>query len=256
MTAVAPPALTLLTFAPMVDSETSRLLLARYGIAYHEDDRMVGMSSLLTLFHGGNGLVPLLYGGGVKLTSPLPIAQHFDPLAAVGLRLIPDDAATAAQAMADWATFNGGMGADVAQFAYFHLLPEEALMAPIFAEPVPPVEARLTPPLYPAMRWLIGKLLKLSASNAARAADNMRRTYDETDHRVADRRPFLCGARMTLGDVALAAAAAPLLQPRGYGAKMPPIDRMPAPVLALIEEFQARPTAAFVQRLYDVLRPA
>lgn len=251
----APSALTMLTFAPMVDSETSRLLLARYGIAYRESDRMVGVSSLLTLFHGGNGLVPLLYGGSVKLTGPMPIAQQFDPLAAAYLRLIPDDAATAAQVKTDWATYNGGMGSDVAQFAYFHLLPERALMVPIFADPVPPVEAWLTPPLYPAMSAFISKLLKLSAANAAQGADNMRRTYDETDQRIADGRPFLCGERMTLGDVALAAAAAPLLQPRGYGAKMPPVDCMPAPVHALIKDFRARPTAAFVQRLYDVLRP-
>jgi glutathione S-transferase len=186
----------------------------------------------------------------------MPIAQHFDPLAAADLRLLPEDATTVAQVKADWATYNGGMGSDVAQFAYFHLLPERSLMAPVFAEPVPPVEAWLTPPLYPAMRALIGKLLKLSAANATQAADNMRRSYDETDRCIADGRPFLCGERMTLGDVALAAAAAPLLQPRGYGAKMPPIDQMPAPVLALIEEFEARPMAAFVQRLYDVLRPA
>ena len=75
------------------------------------------------------------------------------------------------------------MGRDVAVFSYFHLLPERALMEPIFAAPVPPIEAKLVPVVYGLLSGLFTKLLKLSPENAAEAADQMRR--DVRRHRSA-----------------------------------------------------------------------
>ena len=240
----------LLTFAPMVDSETSRLVLHHYSVDYEERDHLFPFASLLTLFHGGNARLPLLYGNGVKLTSPLPIVQNFDPKLPPPRRLIPGDPSLAAEVMADWNLFNGGMGADTAVFAYFHLLPERALMAPIFAEPVPPFEAGITPALYPLLAFLFRTLLRLTPPRAQQAADHIRSIFDATDRRIADGRPYLCGDRMTLGDIALAAASAPVLLPPGYGARMPALEAMPPPVRSLIEELRAHPTGRFVERLY------
>jgi glutathione S-transferase len=242
---------TLLTFAPMVDSETSRLLLAHYDASYVERDHMFGWVSLLAMLHGGGAFIPYLYGGGLKLTGPRPIADHFDPALPEPSRLIPADAALSAQVEADWKTFNGQMGADTAVFSYFHLLPERKLMSPIFADPVPPIEALLTPILYPVLRMAFTKLLHLSPEAAAAAEARIRSTFADTDKRVADGRPYLCGERMTLGDIGLAAASAPLLLPPGYGAKMPPIEAMPAPVAALMRDLQQSPTGGFVKRLYS-----
>ncbi|MEI9852758.1 MAG: glutathione S-transferase C-terminal domain-containing protein [Sphingomonas sp.] len=143
------------------------------------------------------------------------------------------------------------MGADVAVFAYSHLLPERALMAPIFAAPVRPGEARLVPAVYGLLSGLFKLLLKLSPERAAAAADRMRRTFDATDRRIADGRRYLCGDRLTIGDIALCAASAPLLLPRGYGTPMPPLESLPPVMRTLSEELRAHPTGAFVQRLYD-----
>jgi glutathione S-transferase len=247
---------TMLTFAPMVDSELTRLLLRHYGVAHREADHLFPWVSVLTLFHGGKGLVPLLYGPGLRLTSPRPIAEHFDPLAPPERRLIPAEGELAREVEADWQTFNGGMGADTAAFAYRHLLPDKALMAPIFAAPVPPLEARLTPFVYPVMSILFRLLLRLSAARADAALARIRASFAATDKRVADGRPFLAGDRLTIGDLALASASAPLLQPAGYGAKMPPVEKMPRAMRAAVDELRRSPTAAFVQRLYDGLPPA
>lgn len=246
---IAPP-VTMLTFAPMVDSETTRLLLRHYGIPYGERDHLFGWVSLLTLLHGGYGAVPLVYRPGMRLTGPRPLADRCDAALPAGARLVPPERDAARQVEADWATFNGGMGADTAVFAYFHLLPARALMSPIFAAPVPPREARLTPAVYPVLSLLFRALLRLTPARAAQAADNIRAAFDATDRRIADGRPYLCGDRLTLGDIALAAASAPLLQPPGYGAKMPPVEAMPAAVTDLVRELRTHPTATFVDRLY------
>jgi hypothetical protein len=61
---------------------------------------------------------------------------------------------------------------------------------------------------------------------------------------------------MTLGDIALAAAAAPLLLPKGYDTPMPTLEQMPAAMRALNGELRDRPTAAFVERFYAEGLPA
>jgi glutathione S-transferase len=241
---------TLLTFAPMVDSETSRLLLVHHRIDYVERDHLFGWVSLLAMLHGGSARIPLLYGGGLRLVGPRRIADHFDEKLPEAQRLIPREAPLAAQVESDWQSFNGEIGADTAVFSYFHLLPERALMRPIFAAPVPAAEAALTPAVYPLLSAMFRKLLRLTPERAGNAAARIRRIFDETGRRIADGRPYLCGDRMTLGDIALAAASAPLLLPPGYGAKMPPVEAMPAPVAALISELRAKPTGRFVDRLY------
>lgn len=242
---------TMLTFPPMIDSETTRLIARYHRIDLKEHDHLPVSAALRTLLRGGNGHIPLLYGDGFTLTSPYPIAQHFDATLPADRWLIPDSGALAVQVAADWQKYNGVMGTDVAHFAYYHLLPDRALMQPIFGAPVPWIERALLPLTYPLLRALLNFGLKLSAEQAARAELSIRTTFDATDRRIADGRRYLTGDRLTLSDIAMSAAFAPLLLPRGYGALMPPIAAMPGPLRALVEALRERPTAAFVQRLYD-----
>lgn len=241
----------MLTFAPMVDSETVRLLLRHYGIPFTERDHLFGWGSLLTLFHGGYGAVPFVYRPGMRLTGPRPLVDRCDAALPAAARLVPVEPDLHKQAEADWQTYNGGLGADVAVFAYFHLLPARDLMTPIFAARVSSSEARLTSTAYPMLSFLLRTLLWLTPARARDAADRIRSAFAATDRRLADGRRYLCGDRLTVGDIALAAASAPLLQPRGYGAKMPPVDAMPAAVADLMRELRSHPTAAFVDRLYE-----
>lgn len=242
---------TMLTFQPMIDSETTRLVNRYYGLDVVEKDHLLVSAIVRTLFRGGNGHVPLLYGKGFAITGPYPTAQHFDIALPPVRRLIPTDPPLAGQVAADWQTYNEGMGTDVAVFAYTHLLPQRKLMQPIFAAPVPWLERTLLPLTYPLLRAFINFGLKLSAQAAAAADVRIRATFDATDSRVADGRMYLNGDRLTIADIALCGAFAPLLLPRGYGALMPPVAAMPEPLKSLMEEVRTRPTAAFVQRLYD-----
>ena len=251
MTAPARP-LKLLTFAPMVDSETTRLLCRWYGINYVEADHLFGWVSILTLLHGGYGRVPLLYGKGLQLSGPRPVVDRYDPLAGPGRHLLPDWPDTAA-VDADWEAYNGPFAAAVAAFAYYHLLPSRALMAPIFAGPVPRAEASIAPAAYPLLRGLFTLLLGLSPAKAQAAGEHIRTVVAAIDRRLADGRPFLCGDRLTLGDIALAGASAPLLQPTGYGAKMPPVDQMPPAIRSFIGELRGHETARYIERVYAAI---
>ena len=57
----------LLTFAPMVDSELCRFVLRYYAIPYRERPHTFGWGSLLALGRCGTLRVPAFYGRGIRL---------------------------------------------------------------------------------------------------------------------------------------------------------------------------------------------
>jgi glutathione S-transferase len=236
----------------MIDSETTRLMCRWYGIDYVEEDHLFGWVSLLTILHGGYGRVPLLYGKDFRLSGPRPVVDRFDPRAAPDRRLLRPGT-EAAGVEADWTAYNGTLAVDVAVFAYFHLLADRALMTPIFAALVPPAEGRLTPRVYPLLRWLFTLLLQLKPERAEAAGRRIRTIFAAIDRRLADGRSFLTGERLTLGDLGFAGAAAPLLQPVGYGARMPPVADMPSLMRKTIEELHTHATARYVERVYAAI---
>ena len=239
----------LLTFAPMIDSETTRLLCGWYGIAYDEADHLFGWVSLLTLLHGGYGRVPLLYRKELRLSGPRAVVDQFDARTKPDRRLLRLGS-EAAGVEADWTAYNGDFARDVAVFAYFHLLADRALMTPIFAAPLPRREASLMPQVYPAMAWLLTTLLRLTSDQAAAASVRICSQFAAVDRRLGDGRPFLFGDRPTLGDIAFAAAAAPLLQPDGFGAIMPAANEMPPAICEIVAALQPRRAAAYVDQVY------
>lgn len=244
---------TLLTFAPMVDSEFTRLLLRHYRVAYREADHMFGWSSFVAIRHGGYGRVPLIYGKGMRLSGPRKVFAHFDPLAPAGNRLMPDDAVGRQAVERDVLRYNGDLALDVAVASYFHLLPERALMSRLFAQGLPHWEARGTQFGYPVLRLLFKLLLRLNPQRAEAAMERIRVIFDETDQRLRDGRRFLAGDNLTLGDLALASAAAPLLHPPGFDAPVPRADQMPPALQQIANQIATRPTAALVERIYAAI---
>jgi glutathione S-transferase len=178
------------------------------------------------------------------------VVDHFDPLAPPGRRLLlngPD----AAGVEADWAAYNGAFAVDVAVFSYYHLLPARALMVPIFAAPVPPAEAQVTPRVYPVLRKFFATLLQLRPERAHEASRRIQAVFAAMDRRLGDGRRFLCGSRLTLGDIGFAGAVAPLLQPAGYGAQMPNVEAMPEAIRNTIGELRSYRAARYLDRIYS-----
>ena len=240
----------MLTFSPMIDSELSRFLLWRYTQSYREERHTFGWASVLTLLHGGTGQIPFIYGNRLKLTGPRAVVDHFETCCDASQILIPAQQPLRTQVEADWASFNGELAGYTAKIAYFHLLPHRDIMLEPFARGIPPLEARLTPSLYPALRGLFTLLLRLDQKAVADSLAQASRIVDEVDRRIDDGRHFLCGNDLTLSDLSFATALAPLLLPEGYTAPVPTYVQMPAELKQLIDSFRQRPSSALVSRIY------
>lgn len=240
----------------MIDSETSRLVLRHYGVRYSERPHVFGWGSLLAILHGSTGRVPLLYGGGLRLAGPRAIVDHFENVCSRGAKLVPTEEPFFAQVEADWQLFNGELAAYVPVVAYYLLLPHPDILMEPFFRGVPQYERTFFGQSYPLQRALLSTLLRLSADRAADAMMHCRLIFDHVDRRLKDGRDRLVGGRLTLSDLAFAAASAPLLLPAGYGAPIPPLSAMPTKMRSIVEEMRARPAARFVTAIYSECRPA
>lgn len=240
----------LLTFGPMIDSELSRVLLRHYGVAYVEERHIFGYASLLTLLHGGTGFIPLLYGTGLRLTGPRAIVDHYEPTCAPERLLLPAQEPARTAVEADWRLFNGDLGAETARLAYFHLLSCREAMIEAFARGMTAGEARFVGPLYGVLRSAFTLLLHLGADAAADALLRIRRIVEDVDARLADGRRYIGGDTLTLADLALATALAPLVLPDGYKAPIPSFAQMPAVLQDVVTELRRHPAAALVGRIY------
>src|SRR4051812_448137 len=97
MTSPSRAPVTMTTFAPTLDSEQARLLLAYYGIRYRERDHLMPFVLLPALLHGGGTTIPLVYGKGVRTAGPRALAEHYDALVPAEHRLIPAEQPLAGQ---------------------------------------------------------------------------------------------------------------------------------------------------------------
>lgn len=247
--------LSLLTFAPMIDSELSRFVLSHYEISYREEPHIFGWASVLSLLHAGTPRIPVLYGGGLRLVGPRAIVDRFDEICPVERKLVPARQPLRTQVEADWNRYNGDLAAHTAVLAYFRLLPHRDIMIEPFSRGIPPREAAIVPRAYPFLRRLFTLLLRLDAGRAEDALTRIRMAFAYTDARLADGRRYLAGDVLTLSDLSLATAVAPLLLPAGYNAPIPPFESMPPDMQAIVTELRQHPTARFVERIYAERRP-
>jgi glutathione S-transferase len=237
----------------MIDSEFARLLVRHYGLEFREEDHLFGWVSLLTLLHGGYGRVPLLFGSGVQLSGPREVLQHFDRSISSDRRLLPDIQPLRRAVELDLERFNGQLAEDVAAVCYYHMLPDRIVMSSLFGRSVPPFEAKCVLYVYPALRWLFSLLLRLKEPRIKDAAIRIRIAVAHIDRRLADGRTCISGESLTVADLALASALAPLILPPDYIAPVPQYDQMPPELKSLVTELRETPTGKLVQRFYSKL---
>lgn len=253
-TTAAAPA-TLLTFPPMIDGELTRFVLDQQGGAYRETPHIAIVSNLIALARARTINLPVLSGLGPAIAGARPIIDWSEAQRPPPQRLVPAGPAQAATVERLWRRANDDLATATAAFAYFHLLPHRDIMIMPLSRGAPGWEVFATRLAYPVFRGFIGKVLGLSEAKAATSLATIRAVFAECDALLADGRTWLTGDRLTLADIAMATAAAPLLLPDGYGAPIPPLAQMPPVLQALNAELRRMRTAGFVQAVYRQ-RPA
>jgi glutathione S-transferase len=242
---------TLLAFAPMINGEATRCVLEHYRLPYREVDRLFGWANILTFFHGGYGELPILYGSGVRLSGPFPIVRRFDAERG-SPRLWPPEQPLRSQIEAEWPLFHNGLSSGVAPLAYYYLLPEARLMITSFGDPLSPLGRAMMPVIYPAFRAVLSTLLQLNPARIEDCRTRMNTILDRVDRRLAHH-DYMVGDRLTLADIGMISAAAPIMLPDHYARWVPPLEQLPEAFTAIVREARSRPCGAYVNRIYAEL---
>lgn len=223
--------------------EKARWALERAGIPHVEEGHLPIFTYVALR---GRKTVPVLVTADTRLDDSTDILRWCDDHGRAE-PLFPAELPEVATLEDD---FDRRLGPAARRLAYFHLLPSRAAFTELLAAQVPRWEARAGRLARPLAVRLIKRGLKIDAAGAARSRTALDDLFAKVGARLADGRAYLCGDRFTAADLTFASLAAPVLVPDAYGAHLPAVATLPAPFLAMRDDYRARPAGAFALRVY------
>lgn len=143
--------------------------------------------------------------------------------------------------------FDEGLGVDLRQWGYFMLLPHTATVTEMFAGNSTPSQRVFLRVMFPAVRPLMRRAMKVYPAEAAAARE---RTIAAMDRIAREVQPsgYLVGDRFSAADLTAAALLSPLLMPSEAPYKWP--VRLPADFARAREELCEHPAFKWAQAIY------
>jgi glutathione S-transferase len=236
--------------------EKARWALDRAEIDYVEDDHAPVFHVAFSLRAGGRRSTPALEAGGGVYHESSDIVRYADRQLPPERRLFPDEAGARAEIEALVAEFDRSLGPASRRVAYFYLLKDASRAKAVLTSTGPLWERKLTHPLFPAIRLLMQRAMKITAEGAARSREKLNTAFASVTERLSDGRRYLVGDRFSAADLTFASLAAPVLLPPQYGHLLPAASELPTEYAGLVEQLRATPAGRFALRLYAEDRPA
>ena len=235
--------------------EKARWALDRAGLEYREDDHAPLLHWRASLGAGGKRTVPVLVTPSGVLPESNAILRFADEPLPPARRLFPADPEARAEVDALVADFDRGLGPAVRRWLYFHVMQDSQVARELLSCTGPRWERRATRVMFPVMRAVMKRGLKIEPEASERSRQRVESTLAAIDARLADGRRFLVGDRFSAADLTFAALGGILAQPAGLGFPTPAsCARIPA-IAAAITAMRARPAGRFIARMYAEERP-
>ena len=143
--------------------------------------------------------------------------------------------------------FDEGLGVDLRQWGYFMLLPHTATVTAMFAANSTPAQRLFLRVMFPAVRPLMRRAMKITATNAVSARE---RTIAAMDRIARELQPsgYLVGDRFSAADLTAAALLSPLVMPTEAPYKWP--AHLPSEFAGAREELSAHPAFKWTRKMY------
>ena len=234
--------------------EKARWALDRVGVAYREESHVPILSWRVTLPAGGKSSVPCLVTPERVVNDSTDILHWAD--AQGGAAPLFPDGPEAAEVAALEEEFDRRLGPATRRLAYFYLLQRPATLRRVLASAGTGWEARAGRLLFPLLRALVVRGLRIDPVTAARSRAALDEAFATVEARLADGRRYLVGGRFSAADLTFAALAAPVLVPDAVRKDYPPLEEVPPELAALVKQYREHPAGRFALRLYDEERGA
>lgn len=254
MTPPAPYRMITARISPAV--ELARWLFERQGLAFREEAHVL-------MLHGPAGpageaaaCVPIVQTPARAIwRGAREVLDGIDAAGPPGRRLLGESEAERSANRALLDRLLSLLLTPVPRYVYAAALPRKGVVIPTAAHRAPRWERVFASGLYPVWRGMISRGLGLSLAAVAEAPAQIEMALSLVETEMAARgAPFLGGEEPGVLDIVFAALAGPLVLPRNYGARLPPLEELPPDLQTFITGTRARPAGALVLRTYDAAR--
>ena len=219
--------------------ELARWVLDRRGIAYVEEGHVPFLHLAAALLRGGGTEVPVLVTADGTKRNAREVVEWAESSSAAGV-LQPDEQPPNETMLALYESFYGPFGVAVRAWAYAWMLPERQAVLHSWGSGAPGYERLAAGVAYPLLAGLMRRALDIGPQTIADQTAAIDAVFDHVADLLADGRKYLCGDRISLADLALAALAGPAIVPEGYRGPLPTEDEMPAGMRAQVERWRDR----------------
>jgi len=240
----------LITIPPSHYCEKVRWALDYASIPYREERHPPLFHLRATKLTGRGRSTPVLVTGDEVLSDSTDILLHLDAHHVDGWRPYPKDPELRIETRRLEDLFDIRLGPHTRRLAYYYLLQHKQLFLDSVLDGVGRTESALFRAFRPVITRLMRRGMNITAESADRSLEYVRTVFGSVEKLLADGRMFLTGNLFSAADLTFAALAAPVLLPRNYGSRLPPLDDVPTELLATIDEFRASTAGAFALRIY------
>jgi glutathione S-transferase len=231
--------------------EKARWSLEAARVPFREEGHCPLLHRVAVRRVGGRSSVPVLAvdGGPVLDDSPL-IVQYADAHAPADRKLWPASGAARDEGFALERELDVEFAPHVRRFVYFHVLPRRDQALQLFRVETPAREHALARAVFPLIRAVMKRFMRIDESGMRRSQTAMRRVFDRIGDRLRDGRPYLLGDRFSAADIAFAAFASPMVLPPEHPKVQVDLGSLPGPLADEVRTSRQHPAGLFALRLY------
>ena len=217
MEASAPPLLHQMRFSHF--NEKGRWALDYKGVPHRRRSYPPGVHSVVSRRLGGEGTMPILELGELRLTDSAEIVAELERIAP-DPPLYPADAGQRAEALELEPFFGAELGPGVRAALFFELLKDGRATREATLEGFGRGTRAVNAATFPVTRGMIRRSLGADRDGAERGREQTIEAMERIES-LAGRDGYLVGDRFSVADLAGAALMAPLVGPPGFGYPMP-----------------------------------
>ena len=235
--------------------EKARWALERAEIKYKEEQHLQGFHIPHVYRAGKLDTAPVLVTSEGVFNDSTTILQWIDSKTPAHLKLYSEDLKLKKEVEAFEDTLDEEFGVAGRLWMYTFMLDELPLIMKYSKlHKVPRYEKFLMPFVFPKMKKLIAKAMKVRPDSRKKTYAKIEKTLNDIEKQLSDGRPFLLGERFTAADLTFASLAAAILLPENYGVILPKPEECPSEMRDQILKWRAHPAGQFALKLYTKYR--
>jgi len=237
--------------------EIARWILDLNSVAYFDQQHMPffgkhAIGKLVNKLGYGNG--PVLIMTDTLIYGVDSVVRYFEERCAPALQMIPRDDSLV-PAMNWYRLCTTELDEQTNKYMLGRLLEDGRAFRAVLGQRAPLIERMAWTILFPLLRrWLVNDL-RLDANAPEERFSRIQKIFTAASQQLSDGRRYLCGDRITIADLALASAGAPLVLPEEFGGAIPGMRQISQAYRSNVIPLRQTLAGQFIIRLYQQDRP-